>query len=173
MWLRFLCVTSLCYFKKKTIWTMSNQSIKTKQNSLQELSTVKERPSNSVCVWCWEFNTAHFLNDNQRQEMVLISELKKERMWSNYNLSQQSNCCLLSDAPPLSFEWAENLCVYVSLWLSGRVMMESLLLWSRTLYVMIHTVNGVPLLAWWENRDQSPTASYNQFIYSRSSTNIC
>jgi hypothetical protein len=36
--------------------------------------------------------------------MVLISELKKERMGGNYKLSQQSTCCLSSDAPPLRFE---------------------------------------------------------------------
>ena len=36
--------------------------------------------------------------------------------------------------------------------------------WSCALYVMIHTVNRVLLLAWWENRDQSPRASYNQLM---------
>ena len=39
-----------------------------------------------------------------------------------------------------------------------------LLWWSCAFYVTIHTVNSVLLLAWWENRDQSPTASYNQLM---------
>ena len=116
-----------CFFKKKTIWTTWNQSRKTKQNSLQGLWAVKERPSNSVCVHEAENITQPiFFNEKQKQEMVLISELKKERMWGNYKLSQQNICCLSSDAPAVRFEWVKNLCVSVFLWLSGRVTMESL-----------------------------------------------
>ena len=117
-----------CFLKKKTIRTTWNQSRKTKQNSLQGLWTVKERPGNSVCVHEAENLTqsSFFFNENTKQEMVLISELKKEKMWGNYRLSQQNICCLSSDASLLRFEWVENLCVSVFLWLSGRVTMESL-----------------------------------------------
>lgn len=76
----------------------------------------------------------------------------------------------------LSFEWAGNLCACMSLWLSGKVMMETVsffFFWSHTLHIVIHTMNGVPLLPWCENRPQSPIASYNQFmsffIYGRCS----
>ena len=97
--------------------------------------------------------------------MVLISEPKKERMWGDYKLLQQNISCLSSDAPPLRFEWVENLCVPVSLWCQGGFRWSLFLLWwSCAFYVTIHTVNSVLLLAWWENRDQSPTASYNQLM---------
>ena len=67
----------------------------------------------------------------------------------------------------LSFEWAGNLCACMSLWLSGRVMMETIsffFFWSHALHIVIQTMNRVPLLAWCENRSQSRIASYNQFM---------
>lgn len=97
--------------KKKTIWTTWNQSRKTKQNSLQGLWAVKERPSNSVCVHEAENlsqSSFFFFNENTKQEMVLISELKKERMWGNYKLSQQNICCLYQMYLYWRFEWSEE-----------------------------------------------------------------
>ena len=40
---------------------------------------MKERPSNSVCLCEAENSSFFFFNENQKQEIVLISELKKER----------------------------------------------------------------------------------------------
>ena len=112
-----------------------------------------------VCCCSWK----------PKQEMVLISELQKERKWHNDEFSQQSNCCPSLDAPKLSSEWARNLCVSLCLCgsMSGRVMMETVSifsLWSCALHIVIHPVRGIPLLVWRENRHQSPIASYNQFM---------
>ena len=100
--------------------------------------------------------------------MVLISELQKERRWNNEEFSQQSNCCPSLDAPKLSSEWAGNLCVSLSL-VAVREGYDGdsnsiFSLWSCALHIVIHTMHGIPLLVWRENRHQSPIASYNQFM---------
>ena len=147
-----------CFFKKKTIWITWNQSRKTKQNCLQGLWAVKERPSNSVCVHEAENlsqSSLFFFQWKHKARDGINFWAQKERRWDNYKLTQQNICCLSSDAPALRFEWVENLCVSVFCGCQGGLRWNLFLLWwSCALYVTTDTVNRVLLLAWWENRYQ-------------------
>ena len=69
-----------------------------------------------VCIRLRNYlKMVHCCSWKPKQEMVLISELQKERKWHNDEFSQQSNCCPSLDAPKLSSEWAGNLCVSLCL----------------------------------------------------------
>ena len=118
-----------------------------------------------MCAWGWEHNTAHFFQWKTKARDGINFWAQKERRWDNYKLTQQNICCLSSDAPALRFEWVENLCVSVFCGCQGGLRWNLFLLWwSCALYVTTDTVNRVLLLAWWENRDQSPRGSYNQLM---------
>ena len=156
-WLKLLCYNVVLF------WERNENNIKSMWSSLWRLSTVKQRSGKQcvcVCVWMCEagnlsYNGLLFFIKAKSLRWWFLSSTKKEGEIKNFMHSS------------LSFEWAGNLCACMSLWLLGRVMMEPISFFffsSHALHIVIHTMNRVPLLAWCENRAQSPIASYNKFM---------
>ena len=99
--------------------------------------------------------------------MVLISELQKEEVTQWWIFTTEQLLPFIGCTQVKLWVSRKPVCVFMSLWLSGRVMMETVSIfsfWSCSLHIVIHTVHGIPLLVWRENRHQSPIASYNQFM---------